>query len=511
MAGAAWLALAPWPWLRRLAGGVLAVAAQAASWAVFWSVFQGEALAWARLEPGLLGATLAAVTGLAALIAAPRADALEQRVAAPVVVGLAVSVTAVTATAFTGSLVAIAVAMPVPTLAAAAALRSGGERHGLIGLAAADAVALVAILLLLDDTGSTMIGPAEGAGLGLLLLGAAAKMGAVPGIAAWRLAASEGAGPPLAVAVRAHGVVLASIAGLRIAEARGSTGLAAAAAVLVLVAGASAVLTRRPSGALAAATGVGGGLALFALGLGGTVGARAFLWLAPAFLLSAAVAAGVSWASDEPWIAWRWIGAAAFGVAVLSLVGLPPGGGFPGAWLALTLAWERGTDLWLVGAVAIGIGAAAIGAAPVLASLRPARTAALLAGVWAGALLYLGMQPLRLGLGWLVRVETELGLAPLLGSAGAPEVPAFGGSDLALAAIPAVLVVAAIAGLARGVEEPETASSPLLALPDPPGMPPIVERARARGAGLAVAAAIAAGSAALLVWIVGRGISLGFL
>jgi hypothetical protein len=134
---------------------------------------------------------------------------------------------------------------------------------------------------------------------------------------------------------------------------------------------------------------------------------------------------------------------------------MPGGGGHPGAALALDLAGVRAqTDVLYLGVAAalmLGLGMAAVAAAPVVAAARPPILAGLASFVTGAALVYMGSQPVRLGIGWWLRIERALQVPGLLPSAGAPSFPAARGIDLALALAPAAGVVILIAILGRGV------------------------------------------------------------
>ena len=522
-----WVAAAWWPWPRRVAAGLVWVASQVALWGVFWEAFRGEPAAWMGLSPDLLGATLAGVAGGAVTLVLPRVEVLPPRAAAAAVAAAGVSLAAVVGAAYSSSIVTLAVLVPVPTLAVGLAGVVGGrprDMPGLVGLAVADGVVLAGLGLLLDRSGTTVLVSAGSADLGvmLVLLGAALKLGAVPHLATWRVAASDGPAGPLAVVVRSQGAVLAAVAAFTFAEASSSTPLAAAAAGMTLLAGLAALAAATPGGALSGVVGAGAAALFVPLGLGGGVGARAALLLLPTVVLAAGVVAAAGWrgADDphDPRAGWRWAGALALGAGAASLVGLPPGGGFPGTWLSLSLATTRGVvEPWyllLVVSVAAGLALAALAA---VGSLRVARTrpaSAVLASVGALALLYAGAQPLRLGVGWLLRVERELGLPEVLPSAGAPALPPMGGVDLVWAALPAVVIAAAVVVLGRGVRDPATEHDPLVTLP-PPVVPPWAGRAvgvaRRFRAGYAMAGLIEGAAVAAAVWIVLRGMDLGFL
>lgn len=525
-AAAVWLAASPFPWLRRLLGGAAAAAALGAGWAVFWLAFRGEAPGWGGLSPTLLAASLGAFAATAALPVVPRAEALPPRAAAPAVVGLGVGLSAVIHAAFTGSFVSLAVLLPLPTMAAAAAALAGRrpvDARGVIGLAGADVAALAGIAWLVVEGGSTLVAPlGMGPGVWLLLAGAAAKAGAIPGVAAWRLAATEGPGAPTVFAVRAQGVVLAVLAGMIVAEASTVDVQVWAAGLLVLLSGAGALWGRSGASVAAAAAGIGAGLLFLALGLGGAVGVRAALLLFPPFLLAAGAVAGVQsrHPTSEPLRPlWRWLGAIGLAAGAFSLLGLPPFGGFPGAWMALSLAWVRGEAIPVALAAALGIGLGAIGAVGLVRGVRPRPVAVVVAMASALALVYMGTQPIRLGIGWMLRIERELALPEILPTAGAPTLPPIGGMDVLMAGAPAAVLVLAVLVTGRGLRDIERPFRPLLPAPAvrapawaEPVLIPMRSATRATATSWYGAAAILEGAALVLVgWILLRGIGLGFL
>ncbi|HEX9823779.1 MAG TPA: hypothetical protein VGB51_05215 [Actinomycetota bacterium] len=527
-AGLVWLGLSglPWPWVRRVAGGLLALAAHVAAWWVLVREFRGGSVAWRTMEPGLLGASLAVAGTLAVLIVVPRAEALPRGQSVAAVVGLAVAATGLVGTSYARSLTLQAVLVPLPTIAAGLAALATGRAgaRGLLGLALADGAAVAGLCVLLDRSGTTAVTPAAmGLGAGLLLGAAAAKAGAIPFFGTWRLSATEGPGGLVSTALRAQGIALAALVAFGITGVSESVPLAWAAAGAALLAGASGILVRGEAGSVAAVTGAGAALPFLALGLGGAVGARAFLALFPAFLLAAAGLQALAWPGPERWrpvLLARWVGVLATGVLVLSLLGLPPGGGFPGAWLALSLAQERvGSSLWylaIAGTAALGLAAAAVASVPLARAARPRGLAAAIAGPLALFLVYLGTQPVRLGLGWLLRIEREAGLPEVLPASGAPALPAASGVDLLLAALPALVVAIALVALARGVREEGAAFTPLLGEPGAPGRlrraaEPLLRRARRWSLGLAVAGMVEAAALAGVAWVVLKSVDLGFL
>lgn len=240
---------------------------------------------------------------------------------------------------------------------------------------------------------------------------------------------------------------------------------------------------------MACALGAGAGVVFLALSLGGGVGARAYLVLAPVYLLAAGTAVLVGWEAPEedrssrerdrrpPRAVWSWLGFAALLVVLGSLVGLPPGGGFPGTWLTLTLAATRGlTEPVLLGvAAAAGVGLAVtfLAAIPLAGAVRTRAVPAVVGAASALGLLYVGLQPVRLGIGWWLRVEDELGLPTLLPAAAAPDLPPIGGLRLAAVLLPSAVLVGAVV-VGRGIREARTRFVPMI--PDRAGTG--AERAR---------------------------------
>lgn len=468
MAGLVWLALFRWPWIRRAGGGVLWLAAHASAWAVFWRLYGGETVGWRGLEPGLLQATIVPIAEIGVLFALVRAEGLGHRAAIGAVVALTVSTSAVVFGAYSMSLIVLALFLPVTTLAAAAASLAGSERRGfagLGGLAAADLVGVLGLAVLFDRSGSATVASAGGIALGsaLLLGSAAAKAGALPGVATWRLTQSEGPGALVTPALRGQGVVLSALAGPIVAGVGESVPLAAAAVVATVVAGAAGLVAARSQTSLAALFGAFAAVQFLALGLGGSVGLRAYLLLFPAFLLASGVALLVGLPQQENELAGRrsrvrrWVGGAALAVSVASLAGLPPSGGFPGTWLTLELATARGSIepfyVLFAGAAVLGLVAAAVGAIPLLRASRPGWIPALLGAVGAGLLLYMGSLPGRVGGGWWVRVEEGLNAPRLLSFAGAPDLPPVDGEILLVAAAAAAIPIALVILLGRGVRD----------------------------------------------------------
>ena len=543
VAGLAWLGLVEWPPVRRSVAGALALGAHAAAWGVLVSTYRGGELGWRSFEPDLLGATVVVITEIALLLAVVRAERLPGGGNAPAVVGLAVSASAIAALAYAGSLAVVALAIPLPTIAAAAAALSGRGRRdtpGLIGMAGADVVALIGLSLVYARTGSVALGEAGGPGPPLLLLSALIKSGAIPGLATWRLAATEGPGSWLDGALRGQAIALAALATLTMRSGASADALANMAAAAILAGGLVAVLSRTRAASVAAVTGAAAGVPFLALGLGGVVGTRAFLLVFPAFLLASGVVALLARPdAEEPAEplgagSWRWLAAGALGVGLGSLLGMPPGGGFPGTWLAVSLAATRGESTlgWLVTAGAAGVGLALAMKASIglIRAVRSGAVPAAIAAVGALSLLYLGTQPIRVAIGWWVRIETALGLPEVLPTAGAPGFPVFGGMRLTLALAPAVLLVAIVIALGRGVRETGWGFAPLrpaagkpsalrervdvLIVPIAAASKPVadlLDRARSIGAGFGIAAVLEVVGLMLVGRIVVLAAGAGFL
>jgi Proton-conducting membrane transporter len=473
VAGAVWLilALVRWPWVRRAGGGLTALAAHAAAWAVLWQAYRGDGPAWRSFEPDLLGASVAVAAEVAVLLAAVRADAMGRRWAPAAVCGLAVAASAVVGTAYAQSLAVQAVLLPIPTLAAAVAALTGGTRpdlRGLLGLAGADVVGLVGLSVIFARAGTTTASSETGVLGGALVVAAGAvKAGAIPGLGTWRLASTDGPGAPVTAALRGQGVALAVFGGIVIGAGEPLSLIVGLAAAAVLVAGAASVVRRTFRGATAAISGAAAGLLFVALGLGGAVGIRAALVLFPAFLLGAGAAFFLTWErrpdeelpsnTAEPRKVWQWIGSAVAAVVLLSLTGLPPGGGFPGTWLTLSLTGARGlgtaTYFLAAAAVALGLCLAALGGIPVVRAVQTRVLPALAGVLVAGVLLYMGLQPVRLGIGWWLRIERELAVPEVLAASGAPNLPPVGGLNLAVVLAEAVMLVGAVVLLGRGFRD----------------------------------------------------------
>jgi hypothetical protein len=117
--------------------------------------------------------------------------------------------------------------------------------------------------------------------------------------------------------------------------------------------------------------------------------------------------------------------------------------------------------------VLLGLGLSALAAVPVVAAARPPLPAGLPALLAGAALLYMGSQPVRLGIGWWLRIERVLEVPGLLPSAGAPTVPAVRGVDLALALAPAAGAALLLTLLGRGVRAAPRQVAPLR-VPRPP-------------------------------------------
>jgi hypothetical protein len=567
-AAVAWAGLAAWRWPRRVAGGLLALAAHAAGWAVFWQAYRGEPPAWRSLDVTLLGATVLVATELAVILAALRAEGLGRRAAMGAMPALGVGTTAVAFASFSTSLVIQAVFVPVATVAATLAGLSGSGRRdlaGVLGLAAADAACLGGLALLVLRLGTVVVAPTGSLGMGasLVLVGAAIKAGVVPGVGTWRLAATSGPGAPVAAALRGQGIALAVLAGVIITGEAGSLALAAAAAAAALACGVAAAVSTRPGAVVSGLSGAGASVPFVALGLGGAVGVRAFLLSFPAVLLGSGAAFAAAWPGNQraervagraiPRRGWvgmvgrasplaRWVGVPAALLAAMSLGALPGGGGHPGTALAVDLAGVRAqTDPWylaVAAALLLGLGMAALAATPVVAAARPPVLAGVAALLTGGALLYIGSQPVRLGLGWWLRIEQALEVPALLPSSGAPAFPSVEGINLALVLAPAAGLALLVAALGRGVRA-VPGEAALLRAPRlvrfPAGL--VAARAAARrfaglgrlagttrrrgravraraqrlALGLAVATVLEAGAVALSVFLVMEGVRLGFL
>jgi hypothetical protein len=265
------------------------------------------------------------------------------------------------------------------------------------------------------------------------------------------------------------------LAGLVIGRTDPQPRVTAVAAAALLVAGAAATVVRSAPRAAAAVTGAGAALLFVAIGLGGAVGIRAALILFPPFLLAAGSAFSLGWAprvdvtyrgrdpiaAPEPRAGWRWLGAVALAVAAVSLAGLPLGGGFPGAWLSVSLAGVRGSTtapyLLVAGAAALGLTLAALGAAPLIRSARTRPVPAILGTVAAAVLLYMSIQPVRLGAGWWIRIERDLQAPVVLAPSGAPALPPVGGLNLAAVTFEALLLVGLVVLVAGGFRDARTA------------------------------------------------------
>jgi hypothetical protein len=466
VAGLAWLGLSllRWRWPRRVGGLVLALGAHGAAWLVLWQTFRGETLTWRGFAPDLVGATLAVAAEVAILLAALRVGGLSRRAAPVAGLALGVAASAVVATAFSGSLPVQAMVLAVPTVAAAAAALAEPGRpdlRGLVTLAAADVVAVAGLTVAQVRGDGAELSSSPGAAAFLLLAAAAVKAGAVPGLGTWRLGGRPGAGGLVSVALRAQGMALAMLGGLVLGGAQGSVPVAGVAAGVLFAGGMAAVAVRDQGYSLSGVTGAGAALPFLALGLGGAVGTRAFLVLFPSFLVAAGAIALVAWPGRAPprpaRAGWRWLGAAALAAVVLSILGFPPGGGFPGTWLTLSLATLRAevSPLWLLvlGGAAVGLTLAGLAALPAIRSARPGPLRSIPAAVAAVALLYVGVQPVRLAVGWWLRVEADLGTPLVLAATGSPELPAIGGRNLVLVLGEAAALVAAVVLLGRGFRD----------------------------------------------------------
>ncbi len=539
VAGAAWLALCPlrrrWP--RWVAGAVLGLGAHAAAWWVFWLAFEGEAPSWRAFAPDLLGATVAVAGEVAILVAALRVEGLQRREVPAAGTALGVAASAIVAAAYTGSVPVLAMVVILPSAAVAAAVLASPGRpdlRGFLPLAAADVVAIAGLIVAQGRGETAGLGPSPGASAFLLLAAAAIKVGAVPGLGTWRLAAGSGPGGLVAVTLRAQGMALAVTGGLVMGAAQGSAAVAGIAAGALLVGGIAAIAVRDAGTALSGAVGAGAAVPFVALGLGGAVGTRAFLVLFPAFLLAAGAIALAGWpGGGEPRssrAAWRWFGSAGLAAAVFSVLGFPPGGGFPGTWLTLSVAGLRAeaSPAWflILGGAVVGLVLAGLAAVPSIRSAGAGALRAIPAALAGLALLYVGLQPVRLAVGWWLRIESELGTPVVLAASGAPELPVLGGRNLALIVGEAALLVAAVVALGRGLRDESSPYAPTA----PRGLRAALDRAAARlprgplarpvaagiatwrkGLDLGVLAALELAAVALVVVVVAEAAASGFL
>jgi hypothetical protein len=401
------------------------------------------------------------------MLAGARASRLSPEAERLALIGLGVGACGAAACALQTGTAGLALFVPLPTLGLVVATLAGRKAAlpaaGIAGLALADLAAVAGLWLITDAADSSLLssgGVSDALGAGLVLGAAAVKAGAVPFSGAW----AAGDGVPAArlavVPVRVQGLALAVVAGLTLRPAVSDEVLVGVAAALALACGLSALLPGRGPNGIA---GVGPAVAGVALGMGGAIGARGFALLAAILPLLWGLAAMLL-AEDEPrrepaepGSGWGLASTIAAGAVLASLALLPPGGGFPGAWLVLSLGLARApADLtWLipVAAVLVGLAAAAHGAVRAARGAVVSRLAAAgLAG--AAASLYAGVLSGRLALGWLARVGRDLGLPSVLPSAGAPDLPPFPAARLALAAGPALLLVGLIALRTRGVRGP---------------------------------------------------------
>jgi hypothetical protein len=475
-AGVLWLVLAPWRWPRRLVAGAVALASHGAAWWVFWLAYLGDRPAWRGLAPALLGATVVAVGEVGILFAAVEGER-RSSLSPALIAGLAAAATAVALAGYTGSLVLLAVAIPIPTLAVAAtAVLNEDGRRGLVDLAVADVVAVLGVSVVFERTGTSVIGTSTGLGVGLILAAAAIKAGALPWLGTARLVAGGRGSSPLAAPLRGQGILLAGMGGLVMAGGQEMVPAAIAGAVVAALAGVVALFARSSSQLGAAVIAAGAAVSFLALGLGGGFGARAFLVAFPPLVLAAAVVQAAV-AGDfllEGESRWRRLlvttGVLATGVAVGSLVGAPPGGGFPGTWMGLSVAVARGMEtapyLLLAGGTLLGLALALAGGIRLFRWARLGGASLALAVPAALALLYMGTQPVRLGVGWWLRVEESLGLPTVLPSAGGPALPPVGGLNLLMAVAPSAILVLAAVALGRGIR-PSAPAGP----PAPPRQP----------------------------------------
>jgi hypothetical protein len=413
----------------------------------------------------------------------------------------------------------------------------------LIGLAAADAIGLIGLSLTYSRTGSVILEASGGAGPPLLLVAALLKSGAVPGVATWRLSSGLGPASWLDVAVRGQAVILAALAALTMRTSAAAAALAIFAALTIAAGGIVALLADSKPRVLAAVTGAAAGLPFLALGLGGAVGTRAFLLLFPPVLLASVLVAMLVRADPEEKTegrakttvgAWAWLSACAAGAGLASLLGMPPGGGFPGTWLTISLASTRSevTLGWLLvaAAAAVGLTIAFVAAVRLIREARPSPALSVVGVAVALALIYLGTQPIRVAIGWWIRVETGLNLPEVLPTAGAPGLPAIGGLRLLLLLAPPLILVAAVIALGRGVTTWQmTLSARIPAEPTPPRfirrlrevlapvaavLRPLTEqasRARALGVGYGVAAVLEVAALLMVGRIVLLSARAGFL
>ena len=494
IAGTAWLALSRSSRARGVVGGLLAAAGHAAAWTVVVRLYRGETPSWRGLSPGLLEATVVALAEVGVILLVLRLERLPSGDATASVVAVAAGTSAVVAGAYADSFAVQAIMLPVPTLAAIASGLLVGRRGlaGAAGLAAADALGLVGLSMLLGGGESSLVGPASGPGAAMVLVAAAAKAGAFPGVATWRLTAAGLPGAAVTPVLRAQAMAMAAVAAIRVAGAPEHAPIAAALGVAALAGGLVAILTANARPVGAAVCGVGAAIPLVAVALGGAVGVRAFLLLAPAFLLAAAIIDALVPDEDTPAATdrWTWLAAPALAVAVASMAGLPPSGGFPGTWLTLSLGSARGeaSPAWLllVAPAAVALALIALGGVSLLRMVRPRAVPAVAALAGGSFLLYLGSVPVRLALGWLVRVERGLPLPELLPSAGAPDIPGITGAAIAVASIPAILVVGLLLGLGRGFRRTEAPTAPIVARGRFPRTTRLAERVRGRAVEMSV-------------------------
>lgn len=523
VASVAWLVLSRWPAARRTAGGTAAGLAHAAAWVLTARLYRGDAPEWRGLSPGLLEATILVVVELGVMLVALRTERLRPGQATAVFVALGAATSAVAYGSFSSSLAVMGLALPVPTLAVISAGLVEGRTglRGALGLIAADLVGLVGLSFLVADAGSSLAGPVSSPGVGLLLAAAALKAGAIPGVATWALTASGPGGGVLGTVLRGQGMALAAVACLQASRAPQHLGVAALGAAAVLAAGGAALLARRSWDAAAAVAGAAAGVPLLAAGMGGAVGARAFLLLFPAFLLASALLVSLV-PSDPPAPGSRtggWAGPPALAVAAASLAAVPPAAAFPGAWLVLELASARAaTDpswLLLAGSAAAGLGLAGVASVPLIRAARPRTGLTVAAVALSGFLLYMGAAPVRLTLGWLVRVERAVGLPEILPTAGAPDLPALPEGALVPAMAAGAVVAMALLVLGRGVRAQDAGFEPtvVLRLPAPvAGAAAAGRRAVDRLPVLVAALGLAgAGVLALLIRLVAQAAGQGFL
>ncbi|MCA1684037.1 MAG: hypothetical protein LC708_02775, partial [Actinobacteria bacterium] len=450
---------------------VALAAAAGAAGVLFARAYRGDPVVYRSFRAGLLPSTVVASLCGGVLLVGSRAASLSRGQERLALAGVAIAAAGAAACAFTTSAAVLALFLPAPTLGLAAATLAGRGRAlpaaGLVGLALADVAALLGLVLLVRRTDSTLLGTGGAPAVtGWLLMGAAAvKAGAVPWVGTW----GAGEGVPAArlaqLGVRAQGVVLAAIVAVSIRPQLDDAVLAGAAAGLAVACGLSALA---PGRGLAGVSGLAPCVIGVAAALGGGVGVQAIAVLLPvlplmwgaAWMLSVApdqAAATARGSADAPPPRWGRAATVALGVALATLALVPLLGAFPGAFLVIVLAATRasGDPSWLVPMGSL-LAAAAMGMAGAVRALRdvvPGRHAFAGIAVALGSL-YAGLASGPLAVGWLIRVRSELGVAAVLPSAGAPVLPPAGAVRFALAAAPALVLVGAVVALTRGARPP---------------------------------------------------------